>query len=61
MYVEYLKLAKAQGQTRPDLDPDRAASLLMAVLDGLQIQWMLIPDKTEMDALFEESLRSILE
>jgi hypothetical protein len=33
----------------------------MAVLDGLQIQWMLIPDKTEMDALFEESLRSILE
>lgn len=61
MYVEYLKLAKAQGQTRPDLDPDRAASLLMAVLDGLQIQWMLIPDKTKMDALFEESLRSIIE
>ncbi|ABW12558.1 transcriptional regulator, TetR family [Parafrankia sp. EAN1pec] len=38
-------LAQGQqsGQVRADVDPERVARLLLAVLDGLQIQWLLDP------------------
>lgn len=33
----------SEGVLRPGLDPVHAATLLMAVLDGLQLQWLLDP------------------
>ncbi|MBT2518088.1 TetR/AcrR family transcriptional regulator [Streptomyces sp. ISL-90] len=36
------------GEISPDLDPDDVASLLVAAADGLQLQWLLQPDKVDM-------------
>ena len=52
IYVnQFLKLHKAQ--TRSDVNLDELASLIMAVMDGLQIQWLLDPEKVNMVATFE--------
>ncbi|MBY8887909.1 TetR/AcrR family transcriptional regulator [Streptomyces sp. PTM05] len=39
------------------LTPERAAPLLTAVLDGLQLQWLLDPDSVDMAAAFRDFLR----
>ena len=39
-----LAQAKADGDIRADADVDMAASLLIAIMDGLQMQWLLNPD-----------------
>ncbi|MFI1916297.1 TetR/AcrR family transcriptional regulator [Nocardia sp. NPDC020380] len=36
------------------LTPERAAPLLIAVMDGLQIQWLLSPDEVDMTAAFRD-------
>ncbi|SDL25512.1 TetR/AcrR family transcriptional regulator [Streptomyces indicus] len=38
------------------LTPERAAPLLVAVLDGLQYQWLLDPDSVDMAAAFQDFL-----
>jgi AcrR family transcriptional regulator len=38
------------------LTPERAAPLLVAVLDGLQLQWLLDPDAVDMAALVRDFL-----
>ncbi len=35
-----------------DLTPEQAAPLLIAVIDGVQIQWLLAPDEVDMSAAF---------
>ena len=35
---------QALGELRPDLDPRTAARLTVAVMDGMQIQWLLAAD-----------------
>ncbi|MFI2259011.1 TetR/AcrR family transcriptional regulator [Streptomyces tubercidicus] len=45
------------GDTLPGgLTPERAAPLLAAVLDGLQLQWLLDPEEVEMPAAFRDFL-----
>ena len=54
------------GATAPDAGPDgpplrhltadQAATLIIAVMDGLQIQWLLQPDEVDMPALFNAFL-----
>jgi AcrR family transcriptional regulator len=39
------------GDLAADLDADDIASLLIAVADGLQLQWLLEPEKVEMGTL----------
>ncbi|GAB2633907.1 TetR/AcrR family transcriptional regulator [Prescottella soli] len=36
------------------LEPEQAAPLLVAVMDGLQIQWLLAPDDVDMPAAFRD-------
>ncbi|MGW2405401.1 TetR/AcrR family transcriptional regulator [Streptomyces sp. NPDC001739] len=36
------------------LTPERAAPLLVAVMDGLQLQWLLDPEKVDMPAAFRD-------
>lgn len=36
------------------LTPERAALLLVAMLDGIQIQWLLEPDKVDMPAAYRD-------
>ena len=38
------------------LSPERAATLLAAVVDGLQVQWLLDPDAVDMPAAFRDFL-----
>ena len=43
-----IEQAQAAGQLRADLDPRVVAILLAAVMDGLQLQYLLDPDSVEM-------------
>ncbi len=45
------------GQLRSDLDPRRVGQLVTAMMDGLQLQWLLDPDAVDMVGLFEDFLR----
>ncbi|MFI1204255.1 TetR family transcriptional regulator [Streptomyces sp. NPDC020883] len=38
------------------LSPERAAPLLVAVMDGLQLQWLLDPERVDMPASFRDFL-----
>jgi len=38
------------------LTPERAATLLAAVVDGLQVQWLLDPERVDMPAAFRDFL-----
>ncbi|MET8654054.1 TetR/AcrR family transcriptional regulator [Nocardia aurea] len=50
-------LAAEFGERLPGgLTPDQAAPLLIAVLDGLQIQWLLDPEAVDMTAAFRAFL-----
>ncbi|MFG2827967.1 TetR/AcrR family transcriptional regulator [Streptomyces sp. NPDC048434] len=45
------------GDTLPGgLTPERAAPLLSAVMDGLQLQWLLDPEEVDMPAAFRDFL-----
>ncbi|MFJ4222749.1 TetR/AcrR family transcriptional regulator [Microbacterium sp. NPDC089695] len=48
-----LRLGQAAGEVRPEIDPAHAARLISAVMDGIQLQWLL-DDTVDMVALFEE-------
>lgn len=44
--------ALSKTQIRPDVNLEELAALIMAVMDGLQIQWLLDPKKVDMVAAF---------
>lgn len=44
------------GQLRADLDPRRVGQLVTAMMDGLQLQWLLDPEQVDMVGLFEDFL-----
>jgi AcrR family transcriptional regulator len=39
------------------LTPEQAAPLMVAVMDGLQFQWLLAPDEVDMPEVFRDFLR----
>jgi AcrR family transcriptional regulator len=51
--------AQRDGLVRNDLDVDHAVRLIAAVMDGLQLQWLL-DDTLDMTAAFDEFLRGYL-
>jgi hypothetical protein len=52
MYVtQFFKLLKKD--LRPDVDLNELVILIMAVMDGLQIQWLLDPKKVDMVKTFK--------
>jgi AcrR family transcriptional regulator len=54
-----LRAGQAAGEIRGDIDPDAAARLISAVMDGLQQQWLL-DEAVDMSALFAEFVRGYL-
>ncbi|KLN36407.1 TetR/AcrR family transcriptional regulator [Cellulosimicrobium cellulans] len=48
--------AVARGELRPEVDPQAIGQLFSAVMDGLQLQWLLDPDNVDMVALFDQFL-----
>ena len=57
-----LQLGQRSGQIRADVDLEQLVPLLVAVMDGLQIQWLLDPqvDMRASFALFADLLKEIL-
>lgn len=50
-------LRGAYGERLPSgLSPERAGTLMVAVMDGLQYQWLLDPDTVDMTAAFRDFL-----
>jgi AcrR family transcriptional regulator len=54
-----LRTAQEAGEVRADLDPALAARLISAVMDGIQLQWLL-DESVDMVPLFEEFVRGYL-
>jgi AcrR family transcriptional regulator len=46
--ADELRAAQGRGEIDPALDPERVAPEILAVFDGLQLQWLLEPDEVDM-------------
>ena len=47
------------GEIEPDVDYDALATEIIAMLDGLQVQWALNPDQVDMVAVFADYIAGI--
>ncbi len=52
--------ARELGQVDDDLDVDGVATAVIAVMDGLQIQWLLAPDAVDMAATTEQVIDALI-
>ncbi len=50
--IQAIALAQQNGEVRSDLSAETLAVLLFAMMDGLQVQWLMEPDKIDMAGLF---------
>jgi AcrR family transcriptional regulator len=60
MVTEALAEACELGETRPDLNLEEAATAIVALMDGLQIQWLLAPDSVDMAASTDRVINALL-
>ncbi|WP_405996245.1 TetR family transcriptional regulator [Streptomyces sp. NBC_00986] len=58
--VAALTEASELGETRADLNLDDAANAIVAVMDGLQVQWLLAPDAVDMAAATDRVISALL-
>ncbi|WP_242454140.1 TetR/AcrR family transcriptional regulator [Bailinhaonella thermotolerans] len=58
--TEAFREAVAAGDFRPDTDPESQADRLIAVMDGLQLQWLLEPDRVDMPKIFRAHIEDLL-
>ncbi|MBO2463071.1 TetR/AcrR family transcriptional regulator [Actinomadura violacea] len=58
--ADALRRAAAGGDLRPDLDADATAARIIAIMDGLQTQWLLDPGAIDMPALFRAHIDDLL-
>ncbi|WP_063787217.1 TetR/AcrR family transcriptional regulator [Streptomyces sp. NBRC 110028] len=56
----YLRTVRDEGRIREDVDPEQAAAAIIAVMDGLQIQWLLAPSSVDMPEVFARFLDDYL-
>ncbi|NUU24434.1 MAG: TetR/AcrR family transcriptional regulator [Streptomycetaceae bacterium] len=55
-----LKHGVESGELRPDVDPETCARQVMAMMDGLQLQWLLDPERVDMAAVFRTYIDGVL-
>ncbi|WP_454858299.1 TetR/AcrR family transcriptional regulator [Promicromonospora soli] len=60
-YAAELRALQAEGRVRPTLDPERAAASLVGLWDGLQVQWLLEPERVDVAACLRDYLELLLE
>ncbi|MFD4736316.1 TetR family transcriptional regulator [Streptomyces virginiae] len=58
--VDLLEAGVARGELRPDTDCEAVGREILAVMDGLQIQWVLTPDSVDMPARLRGFLDRLL-
>lgn len=49
-YTSHFRQLRGSGRLRPGVDPAVAATSLVALWDGLQLQWLLEPDEVDVPA-----------
>lgn len=59
-YGDALRALEARGRLRPGVDPDRAASGLVALWDGIQVQWLLDPDRIDVVQQLQDYLELVI-
>ena len=60
MVREAFERAAADGELRPDVDCAAAARTLIALMDGLQVQWLLRPDEVDIAGDLRRCLQPLL-
>ncbi|WP_411543816.1 TetR family transcriptional regulator [Kitasatospora sp. DSM 101779] len=60
MVAEALVEACELGETRADLDVESVANAIIAVMDGLQLQWLLAPEAVDMAATTRRTIDALL-
>lgn len=51
-WVQAITQAQQAGEVRSDISPATLAALIFAMMDGLQVQWLLDPENIDMAGLF---------
>ncbi|MDI2127287.1 TetR/AcrR family transcriptional regulator [Yinghuangia seranimata] len=49
------------GELRADVDPEAVTRQVLAMMDGLQLQWLLDPERVDMVAVFTEYVEALVE
>lgn len=52
-WVQAITQAQQAGEVRSDISPETLAALIFAMMDGLQVQWLLEPEHIDMSGLFQ--------
>ncbi|MYW05748.1 TetR/AcrR family transcriptional regulator [Streptomyces sp. SID3343] len=55
-----LEAGVASGELRADVDAHAVAAQVFAMMDGLQLQWLLDPDRVDMATLFTDYVASLM-
>ena len=55
-----LEILRRRGALVPGTEPDLLAAEIIALMDGLQVQWVLAPDQVDMAAALRHRLRAAL-
>ncbi|MVA76843.1 TetR/AcrR family transcriptional regulator [Auraticoccus sp. F435] len=58
-YAAHFTALAACGRLRPGVDPRRAATSLVALWDGLQLQWLLEPEEVDVAQHLSDFLRLV--
>jgi AcrR family transcriptional regulator len=53
-WVEAIARAQQAGEIRSDISPEVLAIVIFAMMDGLQVQWLLEPEKINMSGAFRQ-------
>lgn len=56
-----LRQLQSDGALVPGTDPDSLAVEIIALMDGLQVQWVLAPDQVDMAAVLRHRLRAAVQ
>jgi AcrR family transcriptional regulator len=57
--ADALRAGMEDGEVRADVDPEAVAVQTFAMMDGLQVQWVLDPERVDMGALFASYLDGV--
>lgn len=58
-FARHIRAAIGRGEIRPDVDPDSEAVLILATLRGVMRQWLIAPDKVDLDAIRAEFISGL--
>ncbi|QLY27545.1 TetR/AcrR family transcriptional regulator [Nocardia huaxiensis] len=58
--TETLDAGIAEGSLRPGIDTRSLARQITAMMDGLQLQWLIDPDRVDMPALFRAYIDDLI-